>query len=243
VRSPARSESDLIVAGGAFALPPGGTPAIVRVSGDKDWESEVLVAYEAGYRVRPTERLALDVAVFYHDYSKLRTIETAGTPFMETTPAPPHMVFPSVMDNKMRGEAYGVEVAGDYSVTDRWKLRIGYSYLNQRLHLASSSTDTMTEAEERFAPRHQFHIRSYLDLPRNLQLDTALYYVDSLPALDVDSYVRLDTRLAWRPRDGLEVALVLQNLLDGRHREFGDSNGTVAREIERAVYAVVRWEF
>ena len=242
VRTPSRDTDDLRFGSAAFPLAPSGTPAVLTVFGDRGTESEELAAYELGYRVKVTDRLSLDVAAFYNDYRNLITAE-AGAPFMEMSPAPPHLIIPLVYDNKMDGETYGVEVAAECDVTERWKLRAGYSFLNVRLHPHSSSTDTRCEEAERRSPHNQFHIRSFLDLPGNLELDTALYYVDSLPTCDVGSYVRVDARLAWRPRDGLEVALTLQNLLDAQHREFTERTGTQAREFQRAAYLSVRCEF
>ena len=61
----------------------------------------------------------------------------------------------------------------------------------------------------------------------------------------VDQYLSLDVRLAWRPRENFEVAVVGQNLLDSHHPESG-SNPLVRApliEIQRAVYGKVTWQF
>jgi iron complex outermembrane receptor protein len=53
--------------------------------------------------------------------------------------------------------------------------------------------------------------------------------------------VAVDARLAWRPNDQLELALVGRNLFDNRHPEFGAS--ATRHEIERSVFAMFtyRW--
>jgi iron complex outermembrane receptor protein len=68
--------------------------------------------------------------------------------------------------------------------------------------------------------------------------------VDDLPELDVDSYIALDSRIAWQPKAGMEFSLVGQNLLDNRHREFrSDFYPTPLTEIERSVYFKVLLAF
>lgn len=61
--------------------------------------------------------------------------------------------------------------------------------------------------------------------------------------LNSDDYVTLDIRLAWRPLQALEFALVGQNLLDRRHGEFEQEIFPFLTEIERGVYGVVNWRF
>ena len=57
-----------------------------------------------------------------------------------------------------------------------------YTWLEMQLQRDSSSRDNRAEEAEGTSPENQFQLRSYLDLPWNLQVDTAVYYVGSLPA-------------------------------------------------------------
>ncbi len=241
VRTPARSNDDIRINFATFPAPDGSTN-VMAIFGDDDFDSEELVAYEAGYRVEPTDNLYLDVAAFYNVYANLLTKEP-DVPFFELSPSPPHLVIPLRFDNRMDGETYGAEIAAGWNVTEFWKLAAGFTYLDVSLEPDSSSADIEAESAEGFDPRHQFHIRSYLDLPHNVEFDTALYYVDSLPAQDVSSYVRLDVRLGWRPTENLDLSLGIQNLLDGHHKEYGLAEGARATEAERAVYGKVTWRF
>ncbi len=74
VRTPSEEERDsrtelqAIPPGGLY---PGSPPALVTAEGDNAFASEDLLAYELGYRVRPCERVSLDFATFYNDYSRL----------------------------------------------------------------------------------------------------------------------------------------------------------------------------
>jgi len=75
------------------------------------------------------------------------------------------------------------------------------------------------------APQHQLQIRSQLNLRRNLEWDSSLMYVSSLSNRNIPGYVRVDTRLGWRPAESVELSLVGQNLLTPRHLEFFDNSG------------------
>ena len=57
------------------------------------------------------------------------------------------------------------------------------------------------------------------------------------------SYVTLDVRLAWRPRNNLELSLVGQNLLDSHQKEFESQLFTLGSEVERSVYGKITWGF
>ncbi len=139
----------------------------------------------------------------------------------------------------MSGETYGAELSVNWKVNDSWRLSSGYSWLQMQLHGGTPSS----EAAEGDSPHHQFHVRSYLDLPHDLQLDTALYYVDNLPTRKVSSYVRLDARLGWRARDNLDFSVGVQNILDDRHPEFGQGFLVIPTEVQRSIYAKMTWRF
>jgi len=57
----------------------------------------------------------------------------------------------------------------------------------------------------------------------------------------VPAYVAVDLRLAWRPNEHMELAVVAQNALDDQHPEFGA--GANRNEIQRSVYTTftIRW--
>ena len=145
----------------------------------------------------------------------------------------------------MEGQSYGVELATDWQLLDWWRLQAAYTYLQIELHLDGDSGDTLSEGAEGESSHNQFSLRSSIDLPWDLEFDSWLRYVDSLPTPGIDSYVTLDARLGWQPRKNLELFVVGQNLLDDHHREF--SSGTFFEpqltQVERGVYAGVTWRF
>jgi len=69
VRSPSRLDVDYHIPAFPIAI---GTPG---VNGGPDFRSETLIAYEAGYRIQPTAKLALSLATFYNDYDHVRSVE------------------------------------------------------------------------------------------------------------------------------------------------------------------------
>ena len=69
-------------------------------------------------------------------------------------------------------------------------------------------------------------------------------YVGVLGAFDVPAYVELDARLAWRPRQNLELSLTGQNLIHRRHLEFAPALiFTEATAVERGGFLMVSMRF
>ena len=221
VRTPSRSEHDLI--GEARGLPPspetGGLPVNFRTQGGRVMTSEILIAYEAGYRWRPLPMLGLDLALFYNDYQELRTMEV-GTPSLEFDPWI-RWVVPVVARNDLEGTTWGLELVADLRPDEHWRLQAWYSYLEMDLTLKEGSTDLEGERQEGRSPEHQVGLRAGVDLARDLELDLFLRYVSALPDLDVDAYTELDLRLGWRPVQAFSLSLVGRNLLHDGHQEFG----------------------
>jgi iron complex outermembrane receptor protein len=84
VRTPARTDQDIRVNFQATPTPEGIT-AIVAAVGSAKAKSEVLRAYELGYRAQPGRKLSLDIATFYNKYHRLTSFEP-GLPFFEADP-------------------------------------------------------------------------------------------------------------------------------------------------------------
>lgn len=244
VRTPSRSDADLRI--NATVIPPvgaGALPILVSVFGSDAFDSENVIAYELGYRSQPTPSFGIDVAGFYNRYSDLRTNES-GASFVETTPAPTHLVSPTTADNNMEGRAYGIELGADWHPMEWWRLRAAYTLFDLELNLVSGSTATASTAKESRDPRHQFNITSQITALSNVEIDTFVRVIDDLPERGVEQYVELDLRLGWRPLANVELSIVGRNLLQRRHAEFIPSaGGTTATEAERSVYGKVRVTF
>lgn len=247
VRTPSRTEDDLFLTvppvnldptNANQCLPPGMPCVFPQIVGNRDFDSEKLLAAQLGHRMRVLPRLFVDSVVFYHHYDDLLSVEP-GTPFPQASPPPEHVILPLSIHNKLHGESYGLEIAADAFVTDSWILRSGYSFLQMDLERGNGSADAATAGNtQESSPQNQFFLHSELDLPWNVSLDGNLRYVDNLPAQSTSSYVTFDVRAAWAITPQVEVSVVGQNLADGHHREF--AGGT---QVERSVYGQVRFQW
>jgi iron complex outermembrane receptor protein len=215
-------------------LGPLAVPTYTRLQGNPDFVSEKLVAYEAGYRVRPAQNFTLDLAAFYNRYSDLLSADI-GNPLIEFAPGTPRLVFPFVFGNKLHGRTYGGELAADWALQPWWRLRASHAILRFDLEQDADSTDiTMIDSFTGSSPRNVTLLRSSMNLGPQAELDLILRHVGELPARNVDSYTALDMHLSWRPARALTLSLIGRNLLDARHAEFrGDNEENV--EIRRAV--------
>jgi hypothetical protein len=60
----------------------------------------------------------------------------------------------------------------------------------------------------------------------------------------IPEYAQADVRIGWRPVPALTIALIGQDLLAKRHREFGrDVFVPDLREIERRIVGRIGWLF
>ena len=247
VRTPAETEEGLrlntqVVPPGTLANPTP-LPAVVAVFGSHQFQSEDLLAYELGYRVQATSTFSADVATFYNNYTHLRTAEP-GAPFVEGSPFPTDVVIPFIARNNMSGGTYGVEVFTDWKVMPKWRLQSSYSYLQMNIHKNRASQDPTADLPNGVSPRHQWYVRSSLDLPHHFEHDTTLRFVDHLSALNLPHYYSLDSHLGWRPVPRVEFSVGGENLLDNQHLEFlPDFINTTPTVVKRSVYGSVTFRF
>ncbi len=237
VRTPSRIEEDLQLT----ALLSPNPLTFFRVTGDRKFSSEHLIGYEAGYRTLLRSKFYLDIAAFYNNYGNLLSIEP-GTPFSETSPPPPHVVFPLLFRNGLLGHTSGFEVAPDWTPAHSWRLRGSYSYLHFDLKKGAGSLDASTvSSTQGSSPHHQVTIQSSLNLPKKLEFDQTLRYVSALPAQLVRGYWSADVRFSWQATRSLDFSIVGQNLFQPHHAEFGGDPGSLVG-IERSAYLKITWQ-
>lgn len=247
VRTPALTEEGLQLNEGI--IPPGTPPlnsplpVAEAIFGSPLFGSEHLLAYEAGYRVQATSSLSLDIAAFYNNYTDLRSAEP-GAPILEGSPVPTFVVLPFVASNKMSGGTYGIEPFAEWKVLPRWKLSGSYSFLRMNIHKDADSLDPLPDIPNGESPRNQFYFRSSLDLPKHLEQDLMLRYVDQLPALNIPSYYSLDLHIGWKPVSHLQISFGGQDLLNRQHLEFiPEFLNTLPTEVRRTFYGGIAWTF
>lgn len=236
VHTPSRGESDNLLKQFAFPDPagPANPPMVVAVQGPGNLQAEVLMAYEAGVRIKASDRFTVDLAGFYNNYQRLIGVEDpAATPFVAGPP--PYVLAAFTLRNKDRGETWGGELAADWQAAEPWRLALAYSYI--------SATKMAGERP----PSHQVSLRSQLELTKNIELDLWGRYVGSSEDYlenTLSDYLNLDARLGWRPINTLEFSLVGRNLLHQRLQEYHpEFIQTVPSGTAREVYGKVTWRF
>ncbi len=216
VRSPTRFDVDIK------------TPVLGK--SNSEFDSEKVVSYEVGYRVRPHETLSLSFAAFYNTYDELRSVNNNDNP-------PPVLFFA----NGQEATSYGLEISGDYRPCEWWRMRGGYTYLETDVHATASNVIPESKVLEAIDPRHQVTLQSIMTLPHDVQFDLVGRYVSgltetTLPTPPVPGYITFDARLAWTFKN-VEFALIGQNLAQPTHREFS------SQEIPRSVFGKVTLRF
>ena len=216
VRTPSRLERDLTA------------PGIVNAS--PDFDAEKLVAYEAGWRAQLARNATVSVSIFYDDYSDLRT----------TSPTPGGLL-PVSFGNGWEGHTYGGEAWVRYSPVSWWRLDAGASLLRKDFHLKPGERDIAgVQTVLGHDPCHQLFLRSYIDLPHDMDLYVGLRQIAGLADVGVGSYFEADVRIAWRPTPTLELSLAGSNLVHGAHAEASEPP---IHEIPRSVYVAARWSY
>ena len=272
VRQPSRFDTGLYVGFPSIPLAPGLTVA-QNLSGNPNFKAEQLFDYEAGYRIAPSSRLLVDLAAYYSFYNNLESAQltkpefTAGPDgLLITLP----LTFGNSYKAQNYGSEIDVtlnaasrwKLVGSYS----WlKMNVYTGASGTAAALQSFTSNPVTSALPAVflqsllqglngfavgtnsiggtSPHHQFGIQSYLDLTSKLTFDNSLYFVAGLPAKGIPAYARLDSRLGWKVRKGIEASIVGQNLASPHHLEFGNVEQAIATEVDRTVFGKIVWTF
>lgn len=214
VRAPARLDRDL-------RLPP--QPPYL-IAGGPAFQSEVARVAELGWRSQPSNRLTWSLALFHHDWERLRSGQT-----------PPN----AQVQNMIAGRTWGAEAWAEAQPLADLRLGAGVTLLRKRLQLQPGSTDPDGPYQLGNDPHQQVQLRASLNLPARQELDLVLRHVGALPQPAVPAYTALDLRWAWHVRPDLELALLGRNLFDRDHPEFGAAASRA--EFARSLMLQMRW--
>lgn len=214
VRTPSRLDKDLYI--------PGTTLELV---GGSDFDSEVLRAFELGYRAQPSSQFNYSLTLFHHDYDQLRTINAIGNGQY-------------VIGNEMQGSISGIEGWASLRITPDWKLTAGATAMDKQLELTSATAMSDFTGDD---PDYQWRLVSQLNLSPRHELDLTLRRVGALPEYGLSAYTAFDMRLGWRPNPNTEVSLAGFNLFDPYHAEFGNSQ--TSNEFARSLMLKLKYTF
>lgn len=191
VRTPTRIDRDVI------------TP---ELKGNPEFRSETVLAYELGYRWQPSSRASLSLATYYNRYQHLRSFSA--------NPDPPP---PLIHANDFEVASWGAELFGMFAITDRWRLRAFYSYIDSDFTPTSPAVVSDPSSAEHRDSTYVLGLHSMMDLGKGFQLDVLVRRVGATGATvlptdpGVAAHNNVDARLAWQNQHW-EIALLGQNL-------------------------------
>ena len=173
-------------------------------------DSEVINAYEAGWRKMVNEKLSFDLALFYNKYDDLIVVETGGVSNNAV--------------NAAEADSYGFEISSNYFVSADWQLTLSYSYYDIDVDYEENTQSIFSI--EGVTADHQVSAYSHLEFNKSVSWDVNAYYQDSKYA-DIDtqgdsansSYIKLDTKLNWQYSESLLMYIMGQNLLQDSQSE------------------------
>ncbi len=203
----------------------------LTLTGSEEFKAEEVMAFEAGYRVRPLSILSIDAAAFSNRYDDLRSTELTFVP-------QPLIVLQNLLNARTRG----IEVASTLQPIPAWRVHGSYAYLHKVLTFDPGSRDVYGGAVEGNDPAHLLSIRSSVDLPLHTSFDVFLRRTGARPEPFTSAYSELDLRVGWRARPGWDLSLVGQNLLHARHSELLPLNAP-HYDFRRGVFVRSRWYF
>ena len=215
VRAPARIDRDVYF--------PGNAPFLL--AGNSSFESEVSNVLELGYRGQPTPALSWSATVFHHEHSRLRSLR----------PQPGGAVFA----NDLEGRTTGIETWASYQVSRPWRVSGGVVLLDQDLRVKPGGLDVGGIAALGNDPSHWWTLRSSLDITSQHRFDLTVRRVGALKLPAVPAYTAVDARFGWTISRVLTAGLVLRNLFDPKHPEWGVAANRV--EHERSALLQLSW--
>ncbi len=243
VRTPAMVERNGAVTFASYPTPFG--TGVTRLRGSSSFDSETLLAYEAGYRWQAKTNLSVDISAYYNDYEDIYGVtppSSSGDPDLQ-------------IGNFNEGYGYGLELAATWQALDRLALTATYSW--QELDLKRKGTTGVSDlAIDNLSalnyPRHQGSLRGAYDFSEQWQGNLWLRYTEEFTGRDISgspqritiaAHFGLDANLVWKPDKDLEIMLAVQNLLNSSQLEYISEFYFPPNEIERNVYLKVTWNF
>lgn len=226
IRAPSRLDRDFFETEGPFTLLKGG-----------DFQPETVVAYEMGYRAQPVAGASLSISAYYNRYQDLRNaqVTVGGFPPIPSAGVPAGG-YPIMFGNGMEGQTYGLELWGNYQLTEWWRLGPGFDWLHKNLRFKPGASTLGGIGIAGDDPTYQAFLRSSMNLNRDLKLDLDLRSIASLPAPASPSYTELNAHVGWAVTERLQLSARGDNLLHLHHLEMG-ANGVQA---ERSYYLDVQ---
>jgi iron complex outermembrane receptor protein len=198
VRSDNRSQRD-----GTYIIDHNGDKYTVVVP--NDLATETLMAYEAGVRHTFSKEAHTDLSLYVNDYDNL--IMLRFDPVAKT----------AMLDNTLKGTAYGLEWLFDWQAADWLRLQPSTSIIYQNIYGDSGAPAGSSMPEEGLGTETKLQV---LTKPyKDVGLDVSLGYLDSPDQMRLPGFFSLDVHGSWKATDSLMLEIIARNL-DGGERQF-----------------------
>jgi iron complex outermembrane receptor protein len=208
----------------------GPLPVFAAITGNQALDSEVIRAYELGYRYRLNEIFSFDLSAFYNDYGGLINPGPPGTPVV----FPTYIEVPLPEINSGNGETHGLELFAEVKPASRWSLSAAVTELRGAATPGFQGIDT---------PHHMLNVQSRFNLSRHFEFNSSYYYDDAILDLGVPVVNRADIGFSARKIAGFTFSIWGRNLQSARHLENTSSEPYFpAGEIRRAIVFKMMWQ-
>jgi iron complex outermembrane receptor protein len=225
-----------------FLQGPAGPDLFIQVVGNKQFKSEDVIGYEAGYRALFGDRLYLDLSGFWNQYNRLQSF---SAPITSTSGANSYITIE--YENQISGSTTGFEIAPQIALAPWWHFDPSYSFVSANFSASGPTSNISATGSvstyEKSTPKHMVFAQSKMDLPWRFQFDQIYRFVTGLPAQKVGAYQTMDLHLAKPLGCGFTVTAVGQGLFQPHHLEWGTGDPTQAPVgINRAGYFQLAWQ-
>jgi iron complex outermembrane receptor protein len=216
-------------------------PIKLLYKGSDSFNSEKLIAYEAGYRSRATKNLTFDIAAYFNDYHDLISgrplapiIIVNGASLDITQPVEPY--------NYRKKTAYGAEAVIDWQPKKQMRLKGCYSFNKADIDKPTANDYQLSSTEtDAMGAEHQISLFLETNPAHWCELDLWGRWVDKLAILGVPAYTTLDTRLGLKLTDKLLLQIVGQDLLKKEHSEYISDVFALPTKVVRRANVSLTW--
>lgn len=223
----------------------GGLPLEGLILGNPRLASEVLLAYEGGYRHRFGNQLAIDAAGFANHYTDLEAT-SVGTPYLALAPSP-NLVLPFLYVNGFSAYSQGGEGSLTWTPARALHFQASYAWMQARLLSHGKATVEPSGGQDWSTPRQTLDARGFWTLAPNWSLNAVIDGNTTVPSLlpvpqaVIPGHLRADLRLVRHLGEAAELSAGATNLLHAKHAEFYPEDYTLNSYIPRSVYVGLRW--
>ncbi len=202
-------------------------------SGDSGVKSEIVHAFEVGYRFEWNQKFSVDATAYYNDYDDLAGLSAPGSPIVN--PSPFFIDLPvNVINEQGLGQTHGLELFAKYAPVRRWTLSAGITELRGNSPPGSGYPAVADN------PLHEVSAQSKLDLTKLVNFDASYFYNDAISGL-LPPLNRVDVGLSTKPMHGFTFSVWGRNLQQDRHQE-AIPQSFLGGDILRSVTFKVIWE-